>query len=229
MRWLGALLTAVLCGTGTVSAQTPLLADLQAERARYGATMTSREVAGMLNAVAWKHRAEGWGLLRKGEGNSCPLNGTFISCDILIHAPTIQHFDVLIDAEGRAEPTWNLVGPCVLGPASGCEMSRYLAPIDPGGPAPTPTTGGGATTPVQTPVDLTQVYGRLDGLAAQVERIYADLAARDAERKQQIAAVDARVQQHDEHPSFWTQVFGNRYVQVIMGAAGAYITALQMH
>jgi hypothetical protein len=63
--------------------------------------MTGAQEADMLNAVAWKNRASGWGLLRKGSGNSCPLRDTYVSCDILIHAPTIQHFDVLIDAEGH--------------------------------------------------------------------------------------------------------------------------------
>ncbi len=120
-------------------AQTSLLGDVITERAKYGPSMTAAEVGQLLNAVAFRHRSEGWGLLRKGAGNSCPLGGTFISCDILIHAPSIQHFDVLQDAENTARPQWNNVGPCVLGPSSGCDMSNFLAPLDPGGPSPVPT------------------------------------------------------------------------------------------
>src|SRR5256885_109157 len=68
------------------SAQSSLLTEVISARSRYPASMTAAQVGEMLNAVAWAHRAEGWGLLRKGAGNSCPLAGTFISCDILIHA-----------------------------------------------------------------------------------------------------------------------------------------------
>src|SRR5678815_4379930 len=42
-------------------AQASLLGDLQAERAKYSVSMTPAQVAEMLNAVAWKNRAAGWG------------------------------------------------------------------------------------------------------------------------------------------------------------------------
>jgi len=151
----------------TANAQTSLLADVQAERSTYPAHMERGQVADMLNAVAWKHRNEGWGLLRKGSGNSCPLKDTFISCDILVHAPSVQHFDVLIDSEDAAIPVWNNVGPCVLGPSSGCAMSNFLSPFDPGGVTPIPVP---VPVPVPVPgVDLGPLLRRLEVLEEDVK------------------------------------------------------------
>lgn len=117
-----------------VAAQTSLLPTLQRFRAEYPTPMSRPQIGELLNRVAWEHRAEGWGLLKKSGGSNCPApQGVAISCDILIHAPTILHFDVLSDAENTAGPTWRLVGPCVLGPSSGCSMSNYLAPVKPVG------------------------------------------------------------------------------------------------
>lgn len=208
------LIVALLLLPSPSWAQAPLLADLQAERSHYGASMSGAEVAAMLNAVAWRHRAEGWGLLRKGSGNSCPLTGTFISCDILIHAPTIQHFDVLIDAEGRAEPTWNLVGPCILGPSSGCEMSRFLSPVDPG--------GGPIVTPVP-PIVTPPVPPVQTDNSAQIERVFADLSNQIAALNAQHVALAAQLKQHDEDPHWLQQVFGNRYVQLALAGVGTWL------
>ena len=60
--WLFVLLA------GPAFAQTSLIGDIAAERAKYPASMTPAQVAQMLNAVAWSHRAEGWGLLRPWRG-----------------------------------------------------------------------------------------------------------------------------------------------------------------
>src|SRR5262245_25269367 len=133
----------VLLLAAPVAAQTNLLADLQAERAKYpDGPIPAATIATSLNAVAWAHRAEGWGMLQKGSGNSCPIVGTFVSCDILIHKPSVTHWDVLNNAEGDGTGTaaaqFNLVGPCVLGPASGCAMSNFLDPVDPGSTTPGP-------------------------------------------------------------------------------------------
>lgn len=171
-------------------AQPSLLASVQVERDKYGPAMTPAQVASLLNAVAWTHRAEGWGLLRKTGGTRCPLGDTFISCDILVHAPSVQHFDVLQDAENTARPVWRDVGPCVLGPSSGCEMSRFLAPTDPGLAAP-PSTGGGGVPPVVTPpVDLGPVLTRLDAL----ERLVQSLAATVPQVEQQVGAQGAELE-----------------------------------
>lgn len=113
-------------------AQSNLLPTIQRFRAEYPTPMARWQVAELLNRVAWAHRAEGWGLLKKDGGSRCPApHGFDISCDILIHSPTILHFDVLTDSDGAAIPTWQNVGPCVLSPTSGCDMSQFRAPIRP--------------------------------------------------------------------------------------------------
>jgi len=185
---LSALVVVLVCSV-EAQAQPSLLADVQAERATYGASMTPAEVAAMLNAVAWKHRTEGWGLLRKGSGNSCPIAGTFVSCDILIDSRGGHHFDVLIDAENSAKPTWNDVGPCVLGPSSGCEMARFFAPVDPGPSAP-PSSGGGVPPVVTPPVDLGPLLTRLDAL----ERIVQALSTTVPQLEQQAGAQGATIE-----------------------------------
>ena len=114
-----------------------MLQEVRAARALYPQSMSRAEVAELLNRVAWAYRAEGWGLLKKGSGNSCPLKDVFVSCDILIHKgatdDTSIHYDVLQDAENEANPVFNSVGPCVLGPASGCSMNNFLPPFAPSG------------------------------------------------------------------------------------------------
>ena len=37
-----------------------LLDSVKAERAKYGARMTDDQCAELCNAVAWRHRGEGW-------------------------------------------------------------------------------------------------------------------------------------------------------------------------
>jgi hypothetical protein len=122
-----------------VLAQTSLLPTVQRFRVQYPTPMSSAQRGELLNRVAWEHRSEGWGLLVKTGGNRCAApQGVEVACDILVHAPTRWHFDVLIDSEGSATPTWGDVGPCDPS-VSGCSMDRFLAPIAPAGPAPVPT------------------------------------------------------------------------------------------
>jgi hypothetical protein len=65
----------------------------------------------LLNRVAWAHRSEGWGLHKKTHGHRCMTPaGTEVSCDLLVHGPTQQVYDMLIDADGKAEPTFGHVG-----------------------------------------------------------------------------------------------------------------------
>ena len=214
--------------TAPAFAQTSLIGDVAVERAKYGAAMSPSQVAEMLNRVAWTHRADGWGLLRKGAGNSCPLRDTFISCDILVHAPTIQHFDVLQDAENTARPQWNNVGPCVLSDSSGCSMANFLAPIDPGGSVVPPVVVPPVVVPPYQPppvyTDLSPVYQRLDALSAQAERMFADTTARDAAMAAQIAAVDARLEKHDSDPGWLRKALTNSNTYVaILGVVGGFL------
>lgn len=220
------LLLVFLLFASPAFAQSSLIGDVATERAKYGASMSPAQVAAMLNQIAWSHRAEGWGLLRKGSGNSCPLRDTFISCDILIHAPSIQHFDVLQDAENTARPQWNNVGPCVLSDSSGCSMDKFLAPFDPGGTV-TPPVVVPPVPPYQPPpvyTDLTPLYQRLDSLSAQAERMFADLTERDAARAMQIQAVDQRLEKHDSDPSWVRKFFTNSNTYVaIAGVLGGFL------
>ncbi len=115
-------------------AQTSLLPTLQRIRPEYPTPWANAaQVGEFLNRVAWEHRAEGWGLLRKTGGTRCPAphgGGIEISCDILIHQPSQLHFDVLIDGNIMGTPTWREVGPCEpIFTFGGCDMSRFLAPF----------------------------------------------------------------------------------------------------
>ena len=200
-----------------VSAQPSLLGDVQAERAKYG-DMTTAQVAALLNAVA--ARNPGWGLLSKPQGFNCPAPQGPVACDILVYGPTGTHFDVLIDAEGDARPTWDNKGPI--------DMSRFIAPVGGSVPSPVPVP-----TPAYPPaVDLSGVVSRLavlesgqTALYQQAERIYADLVARQQALAQQIAAVDARLERHDAEPGWLTKMFksGKTYA-VIAGLVGGYLT-----
>lgn len=166
VRWLrfvliGSLPTiaVVLVCAVPAQAQPSLLADVTAERAKYGA-VTPANVAAILNAVAWRHRSDGWGLLEKTFGANCPTGRTSIACDILVHRPSGQHFDVLRDAEGSASPVWQNKGPI--------DVSRFLAPVDPGG------SSGGPVTPPEPqapPVDLGPLLTRLDALERAVQAL----------------------------------------------------------
>ncbi len=134
MRLMIIVLT-ILSWSSPLMAQ-DLLPTLQRIRAEYPTPMSPAQIGEYLNRVAWEHCMEGWGLLRKDAGSRCPApQGVSISCDILIGGPgnPPHHFDVLIDAGGASIPTWSDVGPCQLGPSSGCDMSRFLLPIPPPG------------------------------------------------------------------------------------------------
>ena len=151
-----------------------VLATVQRLRAEYPTPMSRDQIGELLNRVAWEHRFEGWGLLRKGGGTRCPApQGVDVSCDILIHAPSVRHFDVLGDVDGAATPTWRDVGPCVLGPSSGCEMARFLAPGPPSGqPVPEPQP-----VPVPQPdPNIPRLFEQITALTRTVEalRMWAD-------------------------------------------------------
>jgi hypothetical protein len=168
MRRVVVFLTAVLFGPPVaLHAQTPF-ETLQRFRSEYPTPMAPAQIGELLNRVAWTHRAEGYGLLRKDGGARCPHpGGTFVSCDILISTATGHHYDVLVAQEAEARPVWRDVGPCVLGPSSGCEMSRFLAPTQP---------GGSTTGPDLGPTPDRSLHEAITALTAQVRQLHEHLA-----------------------------------------------------
>lgn len=91
--------------------------------------LSAADVGSLLNAVAWRHRDDGWGLLRKTQGNICvaPDQGG-VACDILTHrlgngGGFVEHFDVLQDAGagGANTPVWIADGLI--------DSTRFVAPI----------------------------------------------------------------------------------------------------
>lgn len=194
-KFLFALLFVLTVVTSSF-AQENLFEDVRAERAKYPAGQISAEnIAKVLNAVAWKHRAEGWGLLRKGAGNSCPLNGIYISCDVLVHAPSVTHWDALRNAEGdgtgTAEPQFNPDGPCVLSPSSGCEMRNFQAPFAPDGAPASPPNTPPPPPPPPPSVDFAPLLQRLDALDQEVAWLKGELAAQRAALTNTVESVNA--------------------------------------
>jgi hypothetical protein len=67
------LIFSMVAAPAIAVAQTSLLPTLERIRPLYPSPWASLEqVAEFLNRVAWEHRAEGWGLLRKTGGTRCP-------------------------------------------------------------------------------------------------------------------------------------------------------------
>lgn len=106
--------------TPTGGQPTSLLSDVQAERAKYPpGILTDEQRAKILNAVAWKNKDLGWGLLSKPSGTNCFFVSGPIACDILFHKPSGLHFDALTDFDA----TWI--------PKGLIDISRWLTPVQP--------------------------------------------------------------------------------------------------
>jgi hypothetical protein len=100
-----------------------VMQTLECLRAGYPHPMSATDRGSLMNATAWTHRGDGWGMHLKLSGNRCPQpnTGTSISCDILVHGPTGAVYDVLIDEE---TPTFIYKGPI-------SSMSNFVAPVQP--------------------------------------------------------------------------------------------------
>lgn len=180
---------------GLVAAQdSPVLSTLQRLRAEYPTPMSQAQQAELLNRAAWAHRQGGWGLLRKDAGNRCPTPAAvFVACDILVHAPSLRHFDVLADTEGEGRPVWRDAGPI--------DGARFIAPWAPpdapsGPPAPPPGPPSTWTAEMEA---IRQYIGtlaetardhhdRINALIQHANQVDGRFAAVDAE----IAALKAR-------------------------------------
>ena len=169
-RWSVAVaVLALVLVAAPAGAQSSLLGDVIAARQAYGPTLSRADVGALLNAVAWTHRAAGWGLLSKPTGANCPHAGTAIACDILVHAPSGLHFDVLIDAENVARPTWDNKGPI--------DLARFLAPIDAGPVTPAPGSTGQTTVSSDVTPGWVPLVARLEALERAVQALNATVPA----------------------------------------------------
>lgn len=139
-------------------------------RKTYPTPMSNDQLGELLNAVAWKHRAEGYGLLAKPNGANClqPQTGTLVSRDILMLAGSGRIFDVLIDAEGNATPTW--------GEKTALSPSRFVSPVDKTVPLPHTPPPPPPLPPPPTSSSLTQPYPDeatwWTALFEEIERLY---------------------------------------------------------
>jgi hypothetical protein len=148
-----------------------LLESVRAERAKYGARMTDDQCAELCNAVAWRHRGEGWGTSRKVSGTRGRLpNGQEIAHDILHYAPSNELVDILTAAGAESQPTWTPVGP----PQSADRT--WVAPVDPA------TWSAPPAPPVVVPTvpagpSVADVLDVVTALRAEVQRLHARLDA----------------------------------------------------
>ena len=193
-------------------AQSSLLPTLQTLRREYPTPMSKPDIGELLTRTA--RSQPGWVLLLKTSGNNCPAMGTLVSCDYLVYAPTGQGFDVLIDQEGAATPTW--------GEGGIVTSDRYVAvgtpppPIDP--PVEKP--------PVQT--DLSEFRAQLEYIRTQIGNNAARMEVLAQSQRDMDAATYALLQRHDNEPAWAVKVFGNRYVQMILAATGAWLAEHQL-
>lgn len=207
-------------------AQQILLADVQAERAKFPAGRISGEAIGqIMNAVVAKHAAEGWRLMKKSGGNHCPqpVTGIPMSCDILLHLPSLHWVDALSDAEGDgtgvAAPSW--------GDHANGDMSQALEPVFVGGP-PVPVP---VPTPVPVPVpsvDWSGVYQRIEWSDANNERRYLDLKAEARAAAIRDMAHDDHMTSIDNDPSWLRKLVTNRLFDMAATAIGVIVTQQQL-
>jgi hypothetical protein len=147
-----------------------IIDDLHTERAKYGPTMTDDQCVELCNAVAWKHRTDGWGLSGKTGGTrGRRYDGAEVAHDILHHFPSNTLYDVLVGAGAQSTPVFNNVG----APGPGRPWVAPIAPqTDSGGSA-----GGGGSEPVPGPsVDLKPVLDAIAGVRANDDDDHQTLA-----------------------------------------------------
>jgi len=145
---------------------------LQRERNLLGSRPNAYALGVLLNAVAWEHRAEGFGLSRKVGGITVPFPGGGTICHDVLQLPDGTAWDVLLAAGEQATPiqgdSFTITDPA----------RPWVAPVD-------PWTAYFLTEPVlpvtwpvpplltapPVPPDLTIILDRLDALEVAVERL----------------------------------------------------------
>jgi hypothetical protein len=107
------LLAALLIWAAPVTAQqdhTDIVAMVKADLVARGVDISGPCGAFQITGrVGWILRHEGWGLLHKNPGNNgCSINGDRYAVDFLVHNPSGQGVDMLINAETENIPAWQL-------------------------------------------------------------------------------------------------------------------------
>jgi hypothetical protein len=133
---------------------------VKAARARYEELQGPERAHRIVNAVAWELRDEGAGLFLKTGGTRFADR----SLDIIIFQ-TGETFDVLKDAEGKAEPAWSRTRPTGMG-----DPQKWRAPVDPG-----PVSDGTSVSPepsgesLDVIAEIKTIRRALDALIAKLE------------------------------------------------------------
>lgn len=117
------------------------LDTLKSVRAKYPEKVTPDEAVAMLNEVAWLHKDEGLGLLRKDGGNHGhqPKTGIFCSCDWLVSVTAGLGSDVFVDGpDANTNPvTLGIAGP-TWGAGTSFDKTKFVAPVEPVAAVPEP-------------------------------------------------------------------------------------------
>jgi hypothetical protein len=167
-----------------------LLDTIEAVRAVYGPTMSDDECVALCNAVAWIHRAEGFGLSWKTSGTRGRRHDGQECCHDVVMLSDGRYWDILTAAGGASTPNWSTTpNGRITDPARG-----WLAPIAPQGtPVPVPNPPTPTPIPVPTPAPVCQAVDlspRLNTLSAQVELLRASVAMMDT----RVGVVEARLE-----------------------------------
>jgi len=162
-----------------------LLQDLQAERQRYGQRMTNDECVALLNAVAFRN--PGFALAEKRGGNNGrrSSDGALVSVDGLIWTADRTFIDVLRDAGGKSEPSWQVHALDKINPETGQPhkpfMGTLVMPIDPGTSVPTVAAPPPTPPPVGPTVHATELGAAgVQALESRLARLEARLARLEA-------------------------------------------------
>ncbi len=208
----------LLLSASAASAQVDLVTSVKAQLVAQGVNLAGPCGAfEITKRVAWALRAQGVGLLDKPAGNNCQG----YSVDYVVF-PDGSGRDILGDGGGDNVPEWD----AEPNEPPGSFTGRWRAPFD---PADGPITG----TPVPPPVPPVIVLppGESPRLAV-IEQAVAEI--RQQQLLNQIAlqakleGLRLQLKAHDEQPAWAAQVFGNRYVQLVLATVGTYLTTHQV-
>lgn len=140
---------------------------VQQIRAKYPTPLGDQHAAFLVEVAC----ATGKGLLRKPGGTNIPLpDGTRVSQDIVMDRSGL-HWDILVDGEGQAIPTWNLVTePPTVDPAR-----YYGVSCSEPGPEPEPEPDPGHDD------DLAKLQAQIVALTKRVEAVEASVTEAEAD------------------------------------------------